>query len=97
MTENPPQIARKIFLELGIRRRMAWVFERPKAARLLHVLPKGGSGAEIGVHLGDFSSLLRWSKPRKLFLIDPWKYASGDQYKDSWYGGTADKAQELAI
>ena len=77
---------------------MAWVFERPKAARLdlLHVLPKGGVGAEIGVHLGGFSSsLLRWSKPRKLFLIDPWKYESGDQYKDSWYGGTADKAQEL--
>ena len=63
---------------------------------LLALLPKRGIGAEVGVHLGDFSkSLLHWSRPRKLFLIDPWRFEAGDDYKNSWYGGPGHTAQEL--
>src|SRR5262245_8474502 len=63
---------------------------------LLALLPKRGVGAALGVHLGDFSkSLLHWSRPRKLFLIDPWRFEAGDDYRDSWYGGPRHTAQEL--
>ncbi|MDJ0634304.1 MAG: hypothetical protein QNJ34_14035 [Xenococcaceae cyanobacterium MO_188.B29] len=39
---------------------------------LLERLPKNSVGAEIGVHLGDFSEkILEIVKPNKLHLIDP--------------------------
>ena len=64
--------------------------------QLLETLPKHAVGAEIGVHLGDFSAqLLRVTQPRKLHLIDPWQYESGDDYAEAWYGGAPERAQEL--
>jgi hypothetical protein len=49
---------------------------------------KNGVGVEVGVHIGDFSSvILDVAKPKKLFLIDPWKYFSDSVHKDSMYGG----------
>ena len=55
--------------------------------RALRALPKGAVGAEIGVHLGDFSHcILDIARPRKLYLIDPWKLFDGDEYEESWYG-----------
>ena len=42
---------------------------------LLHFLPKGGVGAEIGVAQGDFSqAILDAAAPSALHLIDPWSH-----------------------
>ena len=42
---------------------------------LLHLLPKGGIGAEIGVADGDFSqAILDAAAPQELHLIDPWSH-----------------------
>ena len=52
-------------------------------------LPRGGHGAEIGVHLGDFSRrLLDRAKPARLHLIDPWLYRAEPEYAEAWYGST---------
>ena len=64
--------------------------------QLLRTLPKHLVGAEIGVHLGDFSSqILLVTKSRKLFLIDPWKYERGDEYVDALYGEHRRKSRKL--
>lgn len=55
---------------------------------LLEKLPKHSRGAEIGVHLGDFSAeILRVVRPVELHLIDPWEHQKSDEYKNAWYGG----------
>ena len=76
----------------------------PIAARdvLLHALPAGAmerdflvghfhegtTGAEIGVHEGDFSRrLLRLVRPARLHLIDPWAYEDAPAFAQSLYGG----------
>lgn len=57
---------------------------------VLEHLPEGGEGAEIGVHLGDFSvRLLAYARPARLHLIDPWTYRSDPEYAVAWYGGQA--------
>src|SRR5579863_9495292 len=49
--------------------------------QLLHFLPKGGEGAEIGVAKGEFSeALLGTVQPRKLHLIDPWEHQEREDY-----------------
>lgn len=66
----------------------------PSAARvpdarqlLLSLLPQGSRGAEIGVHLGDFSArLLQAVQPRELLLIDPWLLVDDAPRRNSWYG-----------
>lgn len=61
---------------------------------LLDMLPKGSVGAEIGVHLGDFSSqLLETVQPRELHLIDPWAHEGATEYREAWYGGKASGGQ----
>ena len=53
---------------------------------VLHNLPKGGVGAEIGVFKGNFSdSLLRVTQPKILHLIDPWKSSGADIHKGAFY------------
>ncbi len=55
---------------------------------LLDSLPKNSIGMEIGVHKGAFTRrILERAQPRLLYLVDPWKYESTRQYKNSWYGG----------
>lgn len=50
-------------------------------------MPKQGIGAEIGVHKGDFSaSILQISKPKRLYLIDPWKCFDSPDHKTSLFG-----------
>jgi len=45
---------------------------------LLQKMPKNSICAEIGVNRGNFSKLiLKIVKPKKLYLIDPWKHFSG--------------------
>ena len=58
------------------------------------MMPKESVCAEIGVHTGDFSErILTEVKPKKLHLIDPWKYEEDTKYKNSWYGGEKGKNQ----
>jgi Methyltransferase domain len=49
--------------------------------------------AEIGVHRGDFSELILESEPKKLHLIDPWRFEPGPTYASSFYGGPIGKNQ----
>ncbi|MGB3280934.1 MAG: class I SAM-dependent methyltransferase [Pseudorhodobacter sp.] len=50
-------------------------------------MTKQGVGAEIGVHKGDFSaSILQIAKPKRLYLIDPWKCFDTAQHKASLFG-----------
>ena len=63
--------------------------------RLLAILPKHSVGAEIGVWKGDFSAqILRQVQPRKLHLIDPWKFVDQGEYAKAWYGGGKKLGQE---
>ena len=57
---------------------------------LLDILPEESVGAEIGVHLGEFSKqILDAISPRELHLIDPWEHQTSSIYKTAWYGGGA--------
>ena len=61
---------------------------------LLAMLPKESTGAEIGVHLGDFSHQILGSiSPKELHLIDPWEHQTSSIYKTAWYGGGAKGGQ----
>lgn len=61
---------------------------------LLDMLPKGSVGAEIGVHLGDFSQeIIDIISPGELHLIDPWEHLTSSIYKTAWYGGGAKGGQ----
>jgi hypothetical protein len=55
---------------------------------LLRHFREGATGAEIGVHEGDFSRrLLHLAKPARLHLIDPWAYEDSPAFAQSLYGG----------
>lgn len=57
-------------------------------------LAKGGVGVEVGVWKGDFSaSLLSRAEPRKLHLVDPWKFFDTGDYVQSLYGGADARSQ----
>lgn len=59
-------------------------------SELIELLPTTSAGAEIGVHRGDFSRvLLDRLEPKRLHLVDPWRYFPSSEYEDSWYGGKA--------
>jgi hypothetical protein len=50
----------------------------PRRDEVVARLPKEGIGAEVGVWKGDFAAnLLQRTKPRRLYLIDPWMHCSG--------------------
>lgn len=54
---------------------------------LLQSLPKNSIGLEIGVNNGDFSErILEIVRPKKLHLIDPWKFFDSNSYNDTPYG-----------
>jgi hypothetical protein len=58
------------------------------------MLPNQSVGAEIGVHIGDFSQqILNSVSPKELHLIDPWEHQTAEIYKTAWYGGGAKKGQ----
>jgi hypothetical protein len=61
---------------------------------LLRMLPADAVGAEIGVHEGDFSRrILDVLKPRRMHLIDPWQYQTGEEFAEAYYGGKAKGGQ----
>ncbi len=63
---------------------------------LLQAVPKFSICAEIGVHEGDFSErILEIVRPKKIHLIDPWKFEKEEIYQTSYYG--KEKAQNQKI
>jgi len=55
---------------------------------VLRRMPRKAVCAEIGVFAGDFSArILTLARPRRLHLIDPWKFESGPTYERAVYGG----------
>lgn len=56
-------------------------------SHVLDHMPKGAVGAEIGVHLGDYSQrIINRASPEKLYLIDPWTVIEDEKYAKSWFG-----------
>jgi hypothetical protein len=48
----------------------------------------------LGVYKGDFSEqILKATQPRKLHLVDPWKWQPDPTYERSWYGGALGQSQ----
>jgi hypothetical protein len=63
--------------------------------RLLSLLPPDGVCAEVGTWRGDFAAaILRASKPKQLYLVDPWEHRSEEKYEQACYGGTVATGQE---
>lgn len=72
-----------------------WLRDRQRLA-LLKAVPEGSVCAEIGVHEGDYSALiLKVARPRRLHLIDPWRYESDPVYKGAIYGGGAGSQEAM--
>ncbi|SHK42638.1 class I SAM-dependent methyltransferase [Rhodothermus profundi] len=68
----------------------------PARQELLLRMPQGSVCAEIGVYKGDFSEMiLEITKPKKLHLIDPWKYQSEATYRQALYGGISRGQAEM--
>lgn len=60
------------------------VFQFHDRSWLPLILPKGGLVAEIGVHSGNFASvILRRSRPKALHLIDCWTYQPPERFSDA--------------
>jgi hypothetical protein len=85
--------SRRLARALGLSRKRTGVSDQgvqDERRFLLELLPQNAVGAEIGVHLGDFSQLmLEVACPIELHLIDPWKCEASDNYKSTLYGGKA--------
>ncbi len=81
----------------SIVRSVARVFSRQRdkniRACILSQIPKDSVCGEIGVYKGDFSELILEREPKKLHLIDPWKFEVDPAYAGSWYGGALGKNQ----
>lgn len=61
-----------------------------------NVIPKNSVGCEIGVWKGEFSyELLTHTNPKKLILIDPWKYVA--EYETRWYGGPKMSQEKMEL
>jgi hypothetical protein len=78
-------------------RNVARVFSRQRdwASRhcILSQIPRHSVCAEIGVDRGNFSELILECEPKKLHLIDPWKFEVDPAYAGSRYGGRLGKNQ----
>ena len=64
-----------------------------RSAFIESMLPRGGVGAELGVHRGYFTpDLLELTRPSRLHLIDPW-YLLGKEWK--WGNGNRSTVDAL--
>ena len=62
--------------------------------KLLKYMPKNATCAEVGSWKGNFSKMiLRFNKPRKLFLIDPYMYV--ENYDNALYGGLSGSQENM--
>ena len=81
-------------LTLLVRQVVHFFGEKDDREWLLKRLPKHAVCAEIGVYEGRFSELiLSTTRPRKLHLIDPWKYEADPTYERSFYGKSKGHSQ----
>jgi len=63
---------------------------------IFDILPKNCICAEVGTWKGEFSQkILNHLNPKKLYLIDPWKYEPS--YNCSWYGGGGEAKNQEAM
>jgi methyltransferase family protein len=81
-------------------RRYLWLRRRARDRlgrfQVLARLPRGGVGAEVGTWRGDFSaSILRWTRPTRLFLVDPWRHFAGEGYEHAMFGGAGGGQVEM--
>src|SRR5271169_4348460 len=61
---------------------------------ILSRVPRQSVCAELGVYKGDFSQLiLKTVEPKKLHLVDPWRFEPDPAYARSWYGGPTGQSQ----
>jgi hypothetical protein len=85
-------------LVLGPCRPRGFQRKMPQHSRelLLSMLPTTAVGAEIGVHEGDFSRrILDVLKPRKMRLVDPWQYQTGEEHSQKRIMGAGRTAAKL--
>jgi len=62
---------------------------------LLQTMPENSICAEIGVNRGNFSkSILKIVKPKKLYLIDPWKSPKNQDLMDENYNITMKRLED---
>jgi Methyltransferase domain len=90
-------LSMRMLTSAPIVRNVARVFSRQRdkniRACILSQIPRHAVCAEIGVYKGDFSALILEREPRKLHLVDPWKFEVDPAYAGSWYGGNLGKNQ----
>jgi hypothetical protein len=60
---------------------------------ILSTIPKNCVCAELGVYKGNFSEQILACGPKKLHLVDPWKFEPDHAYTASWYGGSLGESQ----
>lgn len=66
----------------------------PERLELLRRMPRHSVCAEIGVYQGRFSgAILQVSEPRRLHLVDPWRFHPDPTYSKSWFGGQIGQSQ----
>jgi methyltransferase family protein len=86
-----------MLISAPIVRNVARLFSRQRDRSCRHCIlsqiPKHSVCAEIGVDRGHFSELILECEPKKLHLIDPWKFEPGPAYEGSRYGGPLGKSQ----
>lgn len=59
---------------------------------LFEIMPKNSICTEIGVYKGAFSKkIIKFSNPKILHLIDPWRYQIDSIYEKPFYGGSKGK------
>jgi hypothetical protein len=76
-------------------RLFSWLYgEKDYRDCILSRVPRNSVCAELGVYSGDFSQLiLKTVRPKKLHLVDPWKFELDPAYAGSWYGGPTGQSQ----
>lgn len=75
-----------------LRAHIAWLRadarRKSQRRRLLAQFPKDATGAEIGSWKGDFAAqLLTQTRPRLLYLVDPWEHREETTYEQAMFGG----------
>jgi SAM-dependent methyltransferase len=81
---------------LSSRRIRAGLARRAERYALLRRLPRHAVCAEVGTWRGDHAAqILRWTRPRQLYLIDPWEHRPEGDYEGAMYGGQSGGQQNM--
>lgn len=61
------------------------------------LFPKDGFIVEVGVQRGRFAQeIWRYCRPRAMFLVDPWRYITGEYERDPANRSTDQREEEMA-